>query len=158
MFCKLIALFHPTLLSFGKFLTTWKYMAITSTIAYFFTAFRVQFEKDHRIDFDLAWPIIMFVVFELLVQLVGCIKGKYKIIQSLDDFMVKIILYWIYIKVVDKLCYAPAFAFAGNSLLWAVLLHQSLRIRTAIATVFPDMLPKFIEEMTFEKLKNIFKK
>lgn len=157
-------LFDPFIVGFAHFLSSWKCLVLSSGVTYltmvtgWFQAFKFAFIRDHNIAFEVTWPIILFVLFETIVWVVGSFLKKYSFSKAIQDFMVQIILYMVFIKIVDKLCFDVRFAFVGNSLLYAVMIHQTRRIIKASAVVFPGIFPKAISNFDWEQFKKTFKR
>ena len=147
-----------TFFSMLKFYTTIKYMAFTLGITSLYAFIKLRFEQDHNVSFNVAWPVMLFVGLDLMVQIVGAFFKKFVFRKALEDFFSKIILYWIFIKVVDKICYKEYMGFVGDSLLWGVLVHQALQIKISMTTVFPKLFPEWVNNLDYDTLKSLFKK
>lgn len=149
---KTWAYFASNFMLFLHHLFSVKYATASIVLTGWTYAIREAFERDHAISFSVTWPIIALVFTDFMVQMVGVVTKKtgYKLRTSLEDFMSKLILYWLFIKVVNWLCVTSYLVPVCDSLLWFVIVHQSANIYRSIQVIKPGMLPKI-------NIKKIFK-
>lgn len=158
MINKLWHIFEGTAISLLKFYTTTKYYILSFSFTAFWMAFRRAFERDHNISFDIAYPILLLTVLNLVVMIIGTFRKKFTTKEALEVFMVQTILYWIFIKIIDLICYQSYMAYIGNSLLFSVLLHQAIVIRDNMIKVDGNIFPSWIKDLSVDKLKELFTK
>ena len=162
---KLWAYFAFNLKAMIAFFSVYHHMMISVGLTGLWYNFRIAFERDHNISFNVSWPILALVLADILVQVVGCFKNAkkadgspYLLKTTMEDFMTKFILYWIFIKVVDWICFKEYMGFVGDSLLFGVMIHQALVIRDTIKVIMPGLLPKWISALNYDQLVKMLKK
>jgi len=120
------------------------------TITSLWTAFRVAFEKDHNISFDMVTSIMWLVLLDTITGFWKHLKLRRLSSEGWGKFIVKVIIYWMFIKLVDKIIVVDMLKFVGDLMLSGLIIREAISVIENMGVIYPGIIPPFI----LKKLKD----
>lgn len=114
---------------------------------------KIQFEKDHNISYDITLNILYLVIIDTFLGVWKHWKLKSLSSEGWAKFTTKIIIYWLFIKVVDKVTVVTYIDWTGDLLLSGLLVREAISIIEKMGVIYPNIIPPWILKRlkTFDK-------
>jgi phage-related holin len=121
-----------------------KLFALGAAITLAYEAIKAQFLKDHSISWDITVNIFDLVLIDTALGLWKHIKLNSFSSEGWGRFATKIIIYWLFIKVVDKVNVISYIDWTGDLLLSGLLVREAISIIENMGVIYPNIIPKWI--------------
>jgi hypothetical protein len=149
-FFSLVSAFKEPVVKLYKVFSSLELFTLGITITGLWTAFRVAFEKSHNISFDLVTSIMWLVLLDTITGFWKHLKLKRLSSEGWGKFVVKVIIYWMFIKLVDKLIVADILEFVGDLMLSGLIVREAISVIENMGVIYPGIIPAWI----LKKLKD----
>lgn len=124
--------------------------AVGAGIASFWAWFKIAFERDHVVSFDIVVNIALFLVIDTILGVWKHIKKGTVSSEGWGKFITKFIIYFLLIKVVDKIATIKLLGWSGDLFLSGILIHEAISIIENMGAIYPGVIPPWI----LKKLKD----
>lgn len=119
-------------------------------IASLWQAFRVAFEESHNVSFSLVTSIMWLVAIDTVLGFWKSWKNSGISSNGFGKLITKIIIYWLFIKMVDKVIVVEYLTWAGDLFLSGLIIREAISIVENMGVVYPGIIPPWM----LKKLKD----
>jgi phage-related holin len=114
------------------------------SITALWTAFRIAFERDHNISFALVSSIMWLVLIDTSLGFWKSIKMGRVSSSGFGKLFTKLIIYWLFIKMVDKVIVVDFLTWAGDLFLSGLIIREAISIIENMDLIYPGIIPPWI--------------
>lgn len=123
---------------------TGMFAALRTQYNSFWESFKVAFDRDHNVSFEISMTILLFVFIDSVLGFWKHWKLKTTSSEGWGKLLTKLILYYVFVKVVDKLIFFEQIKWVGDLFLSGIVIREAISIFENMGVIYPGIIPGFI--------------
>jgi phage-related holin len=108
------------------------------------TTIKAAFIRDHVVSWDLVTGLLTLLMVDTFLGVWKHAKRGSLSSSGFGKFAGKVIIYWLFVKVVDKIAGATLLSWTGDVMISALMVREAISIFENIAYLYPELVPKWI--------------